>query len=150
MVTAWLPLRMARACSGAGPLLRLLALAALLLGVVLTHGASPEGVAGQLVTSAAAPSAGPAEKGHGATDAHGSMPPTAKDERHRDHTPSHPVEHCAAGQAYQGPALTQPCFALSVGEPVSPRRATAQRSLDEPELSVSSSGSLRAAVVQQV
>ncbi|MFF3818112.1 hypothetical protein ACFYYD_16130 [Streptomyces bluensis] len=141
---------MARSRSGAGPLLRLLALAALLLGVVLTHGASPDGIAGQLVTGAAAPADGAAEKAHGATDTHGLTPPTAKDERHGDHAPSHPAEHCAAGQAYQGPALTQPSFAVSVGEPVSPRRATAHRSLTEPERSVSSSGSLRAAVVQQV
>ncbi|WP_322726519.1 hypothetical protein [Streptomyces spongiae] len=130
--------------------MRLLALAVLLFGIVLTHGASPDGVAGHLVTSAATPAAGPAEKAHGPTDAHGKTRPTARDERRGDHTPSHPAEHCAAGQPYQGPALTQPCFAVSVGEPVSPRRAMAHQGLNEPELSVSASASLRAAVVQQV
>jgi hypothetical protein len=141
---------MARARSGAGPLLRLLALAVLLLGVVLTHGASPDGVAGHLLTSSVTPAAEAPERGHGATDAHGRTRPTATDEGHGDHTPSHPAEHCAAAPPYQGPALTQPCFAASGGEPVSPRRATAPRSLNEPELSVSASASLRAAVVQQV
>ncbi|MEW2403185.1 hypothetical protein [Streptomyces sp. NPDC046862] len=150
MVTVWSPRRMARARSGAGPLMRLLALAALLLSVVLTHGASPDGVAGQLAADAAKPAAEASEKAHGATDSHGRTRPAATDERRGDHTPSHPAEHCAAGQPYQGSALTQPCFAVSVGEPVSPRRAIASRSLNEPELSVSASASLRAAVVQQV
>lgn len=141
---------MARARSGAGPLVRLLALAVLLLSVVLTHGASPDAVAGHLVADTVTPAAETSEKDHGATDSHGNTRPTATDERRGGHAPSHPAEHCAAGQPYQGPALTQPCFAVSVGEPVSPPRAIADRSLNGPELSASASASLRAAVVQQV
>lgn len=116
MVTAWSPWRIVRTRSGAGPLLRVLALAVLLSGFLVTHGIHVEGVQGHLSVSATTPAA---LQGDGVPHAAGEparLFAADVDDHHGGHEPSHPGEHCASGQPQQGSALVAPCFAASVRE----------------------------------
>lgn len=144
MVTAWSPRRIGGTRSGAGPLPRLVALAVLLFGVLLSHGASVESVQGHLSTSAMAPVA--------AQVTHGSDAAAETDDHRGGHEPSHPGEQCAAGQPQQSSVSGTPCFAASVGASTSAEDASAAR---VPAAGESSDGdapaALRAAsVVRQV
>ncbi|WP_217213848.1 hypothetical protein [Streptomyces sp. AC550_RSS872] len=152
MVTAWSPWRIVRTRSGAGPLLRVLALAVLLSGFLVTHGIHVESVQGHLSTSATTPAALPVDGVHRAADEPARLLTTDADDHHGGHETPHPGEHCASGQPQQGSALVSPCFAASVRESASSydasivRGPTAGRPMDG-----ASPVALRAAsVVQQV
>lgn len=136
---------MVRARASAGPLPRVLAMAVLLFGVAFTHGVNAESVKGHLVTSAAVPATVLPEETLDVADTQ-ALPRPA----HEDHGSSHPSEHCVSGQPQQGPVLTPPRCAASVGESVGSERALAQRGLNGSALSVSSAADLRLSVVQQV
>ncbi len=150
MVTAWSPPRIVRARACAGPLLRVLAMAVLLFGVVFTHAVNAESVQGHLVSSAAVPATGLPAEARDATDVHALPRPAAIAEPHGDHGSSHPSEHCVSGQPQQGPVLTPPCCAASVSESPASGRASVGRGLNEPALLVRSPAALRLSVVQQV
>ena len=108
MVTAWSPWRSVRTRSGAGPLSRVLALAVLLFGVLVTHGVHVASAQGHLSTSATVPAAAPADGvRHAAVEP---APPVAAetDVHHAGHGPSHPGEHCVSGQPQQGSVLASP------------------------------------------
>ena len=126
MVTAWSPWRIVRTRSGAGPLLRVLAMAVLLFGVLVTHGVHVDSAKGHLspsVTAFTAPSDG------GVRDA-GVVPTLSAadaDDHHGSHGPSHPGEHCVSGQPQQASALVSPCFAASVRESTSSYDASTVR-----------------------
>ena len=141
---------MVRARASAGPLLRVLAIAVLLFGVVFTHSVNVEGVKGHLVTSATVPAAVLPEEPHAIADPQALPRPAAMAEPQEDHGSSHPSEHCVSGQPQQGPVLTPPCFAVSVGESATSGRALAQRGPNGSVPSVSSAAALRLSVVQQV
>ncbi len=118
MVTAWSPRCIGGSRSGAGPLLRVVALAVLLFGVLVAHGACVESAEGHLSTSAMVLTATPVENTHHAgVD---SAPPfvAAADDRQGGggHEPSHSGEQCASGQPQQSAASAMPCFAASVRE----------------------------------
>ncbi|MBZ3901358.1 hypothetical protein [Streptomyces griseiscabiei] len=145
---------MARARVLAGPLLRVLGLAAVLFAVVLTHGAAPENHVGHGVTGTAA---------HGTATPEHALPGAVADlvdpaavlfvgprHGHGEHGPGGPAEHCAPAQPQQGPALAQPRFAASVREAATPDRAPTPRRADEPLPADASSAALRTLVVQQV
>ncbi|MYS88853.1 MULTISPECIES: hypothetical protein [Streptomyces] len=118
MVTAWSLWRIVRTRSGAGPLLRVPALAVLLFGVLVTHGVHVESVKGHLSTSATALAA-PSDDGvrHAAVEPAVLSDADAGD--HGGHGPSHPGEHCVSGQPQQVSALVPPCCAASVRESTS-------------------------------
>lgn len=114
MVTAWSPWRSVRTRSAAGPLPRVLALAVLLFGVLVTHGVHVESAQGHLSTIAAVPAA-PSADGVRHTAVEPAPPFAAETDDHRGgHEPSHPGEHCVSGQPQQGSALASPCFAAAV------------------------------------
>jgi hypothetical protein len=144
---------MMRARASAGPLLRVLAMAVLLFGVVVTHGVNVEGVKGHAVTSAVVPATVLPEQTPDSADPQALPRPAAMAEPHESHGSSHPSEHCVSGQPQQGPVLTPPCFAVSVGESgesATSGLALAQRGPNGSVLSVSSAAALRLSVVQQV
>ncbi|MCF1593195.1 hypothetical protein [Streptomyces muensis] len=114
MVTAWSPWRIVRTRSGAGPLLRVSALAVLLFGFLVTHGIHAESVQRHLSTSATTPAARQAGGVHHAADEPARLSAADAEDRHGGHGPSHPGEHCASGQPQQGSALASPCSAASV------------------------------------
>jgi hypothetical protein len=116
MVTARSPWRGVRNRFGAGPLSRVLALAVLLFGVLVTHGVHVESAQGHLSTSAVVPAAPPADGvRHAAVEP--ARPFAAEtDDHHGGHGPSHPGEHCVSGQPQQGSALASPCFTAAVRE----------------------------------
>lgn len=152
MVTAWSPWRTVRTRSGAGPLLRVLAMAVLLFGVLVTHGVHVESVRGHLSTSATAPAAAPFDGMH-----HAAVEPAPRlaaeaDDHHGGHESSHPGEQCASGQPQQGPVLVTPCFAASVRESTSAEDASAVRvpAAREPMGGASPAALRAASVVQQV
>lgn len=127
MVTAWSPRRIVRTRSGAGPLLRVLAMAVLLFGVLVTHGVHVESVTGHLSTGATAFTAPP----DGGVR-HAGVEPTVRsaadaDDHHGGHGPSHPGEHCVSGQPQQASALVPPCFAASVRESTGSSHASTVR-----------------------
>jgi hypothetical protein len=116
MVTAWSPWHSVRTRSAAGPLLRVLAFAVLLFGVLVTHGAHVESAQGHLSTSATVLAASSADGvRHAAVEP---APPVAAetDDHHGGHEPSHPGEHCVSGQPQQGSALISPCSTGAVRE----------------------------------
>lgn len=119
MVTAWSLRRIVRTRSGAGPLLRVLALAVLLFGFLVTHGVHVESVRGHLSTSATTPAALQADGVHHAAGGPARLFAADADDHHGGHETSHPGEHCASGQPQQGSALVSPCFAASVRESTS-------------------------------
>ncbi|EFL36537.1 predicted protein [Streptomyces viridochromogenes DSM 40736] len=127
MITAWSPRRIVRARTGAGPLLRVLALAVLLFGVLVTHGVHAESVTGHLSTSATA-FAAPSDGGvrHAAVEPAVLSAADAED-HHGGHGPSHPGEHCLSGQPQQASALVSPCLAASVREAASSYDASTVR-----------------------
>lgn len=114
MVTAWSPWRTVRTRWSAGSLPRMLGLAVLLFGVLVTHGAHADSVRGHLSISAMAPAAfSDGDLRHAAV---GSAQPSAAeaDGHHGGHEPSHPGEQCVSGQPQQGSAPVPPCFAASL------------------------------------
>jgi hypothetical protein len=119
MVTAWSPWRIVRTRSGAGPLLRVLALAVLLSGFLVTHGIHVESVQGHLSVSATTPAAPQVDGVRHAAGEPARLFAADADDHHGGHEPSHPGEHCASGQPPQGSALVWPCFAASVREATS-------------------------------
>ncbi|GAA1415151.1 hypothetical protein GCM10009601_04240 [Streptomyces thermospinosisporus] len=116
MVTAWSSWRMDRTRFGAGPLLRVLALAVLLFGVLVSHGAYVETANGHLSTSASTPAALSADDIRHAGAESGTRFTAEAAGHHGDHESSHPGEQCVSGQPQQGPALAAPCFAASIRE----------------------------------
>ncbi|MFJ5726710.1 hypothetical protein [Streptomyces paradoxus] len=152
MITAWSPWRIVRTRSGAGPLLRVSAMAVLLFGVLVTHGVHVESVKGHFSTSATvftAPSNGGVR--------HAGVEPAVlsaddADDHHGSHGPSHPGEHCVSGQPQQASALVSPGFAASVRESTSSCGASTVRgSAAGDPMDAESPVALRAAsVVQQV
>lgn len=127
MVTAWSPQRMLRARSDAGPLLRVLAVAVLLFGVLLTHGVHVETVAGHLSTSATTSPVPPADDiRHVAAESSPLFAGVSGDHR-GGHEPSHPGQECVSGQPQQGSVLASPCFAASVRESTGAEDASALR-----------------------
>ncbi|MEU0216118.1 hypothetical protein ABZ281_13750 [Streptomyces sp. NPDC006265] len=135
-----------------GPLLRVLAMAVLLFGVLVTHGVHMESVKGHLSISATAFTA--ASDGGGR---HAGIEPTtlsAADagDHHGSHGPAHPGEHCVSGQPQQASVLVSPCFAVSVRESTSAYDASTVRgpTAGDP-VEVESPVALRAvSMVQQV
>ncbi|MEU6914616.1 hypothetical protein [Streptomyces olindensis] len=127
MVTAWSPWRIVRTRSAAGPLLRVLALAVLLAGVLVTHGVHVDSVTGHLSTSATAVTA-PSDGGlrHAAVEP-AVLSAADTDDHHEGHGPAHPGEHCVSGQPQQAPALASPCCAASVRESTGPYDASTVR-----------------------
>ncbi len=114
MVTAWSPWRIVRTRSGVGPLLRVLALAVLLSGFLVTHGVHVESVQGHLSTSATTPAALQVDGVHQVADEPAGLFAADVGDHHGGHDTSHPGEHCAPGQPQQSPAPVSPCFAVSV------------------------------------
>jgi hypothetical protein len=117
---------MVRIHSGAGPLLRVLALAVFLFGV-LTHGVYVDSVKGHLSISATALAA-PSDDGVRHTAVEPAVLFAADADDHRGgHVPPHPGEHCVSGQPQQVSALVSPCCAASVRESTSSHDASAVR-----------------------
>ncbi|AZQ40238.1 hypothetical protein EJ357_03945 [Streptomyces cyaneochromogenes] len=152
MVTARTAWRMVRTPSDVGPLPRVLALAVLLFGVLVTHAVHVESVSGHLVTSAAAPAAFSDDDVRGVAAEFGPLSAAAADDHQGGHEASHPGEQCASGQPQQGSGVVPPCFAASVRESTGSDDAAAVRvSAADGPMDRASSGALRAAsVVQQV
>jgi hypothetical protein len=149
MITARSLLCVPRIRVAAGPLLRVSALAVLLFGIVFTHGLHPESAEGHLVTGVAAPAAVAVAGNVGGADGQAVFRLAAIGEPREGHGSSHPIEHCVSGQPQQGPVLTPPCFAVSVGESAVAERALARRALGGPVLATVPSA-VRLSVVQQV
>lgn len=153
MVTAWSPLRMLGTRSGAGPLLRVLALAVLLFGTLVTHGVHVESVKGHLSTSATAAAAFSGDDvRHPAVGPPAPLFAAEPDDHHGGHEASHPGEQCVSGQPQQGSGLVSPCFAASVRESTGADDAsTGRASAAGKPMDGASPAALRAAsVVQQV
>lgn len=151
MVTARSLWRMDGTRLEAGPLLRVLAMAALLFGVLVTHGVHVESVQGHLSTRATTPAAAWDERTHHA--AAESVPQFAAetDDHPGGHDLSHTVEQCASGQPQQGSVLVLPCTASSVRESGDADASTARASAVGLPVDGASPVALRAAaVVQQV
>ncbi|GHH26573.1 hypothetical protein [Streptomyces lanatus] len=141
MVTAWSPWRIGGTRADAGSLPRVLALAVLLFGVLMTHGGHAESADGHLSISATA-SAAPVS----------SYTAAGADDHRGGHTPAHPGEQCLSGQPQQGSALAAPCSAARVrastgaDDALLPRTPAMSRPVDE-----ASPAALRSAsVVRQV
>ncbi|WP_172382580.1 hypothetical protein [Streptomyces sp. MNP-20] len=153
MVTAWSPRRTARDRAGAeprgatGPLLRLLALAALLFAVALAHGASPDNAGAHLATSAVSVTGQAVDAPAAAAEA---AALAADDGCHGEHGSVHPDEQCASGQPAQGPALTAPGLAASVGQQGASGRPPASRATGTYAYALAPSVALKSSVVQQV
>ncbi|MGY5080926.1 hypothetical protein ACWIGX_28180 [Streptomyces nigrescens] len=95
----------------AGPL-RVLWLAALLLGLLYTHGVSTESAAGHtspMSVSAAAP-ASSGDAGHGVPAQH-AVEDAVPDEHDGDHEAEHPAQDCLSSQPEHGADLPVPCLA---------------------------------------
>lgn len=159
MITAWSPTHLVRARASAGPLLRVLAMAVLLFGVLLAHGPygphvpHVESVRGHLVTSAPVPAYVSSDGGHGVLHLTATQVLAQRAEMGEPqggHGPAHQGEHCVSGQPQQGPVLTPPCFAASVSESAAVGYASVRRGEGEPVISSASSAALRLSVVRQV
>ncbi|RSS66314.1 hypothetical protein EF907_16300 [Streptomyces sp. WAC06273] len=153
MVTAWSPSRMDRDRFAAGPWLRVLSLAVLLFGVLVTHGGHAESVRGHLSASAAAPAALSGDDvRHAAVEPAPPPSATEADDRNAPHEPSHPGEQCVSGQPQQGSVLVPLCFAASVRESLNAvDTSIVPVSAGGRPIGVASPAALRAAsVVQQV
>ncbi|UQA91067.1 hypothetical protein [Streptomyces halobius] len=157
MVTAWSPSSMLRARSSAGPL-RLLWLAALLLGVLFTHGVSVESAEGHTTAGITAPVYAAAvnhegqtgEAGHGDDVAYTSPALVAADDRHDGEGSSHPAEECLSGQPHQGPDLAAPCLSPLDWAPPTHAQDVGKTGPSQPESAVLSTTGSRDSVVQQV
>ncbi|GAA4081799.1 hypothetical protein [Streptomyces shaanxiensis] len=152
MVTARSTWRMVRTPSDVGPLLRVLALAVLLFGVLVTHAVHVESVRGHLATSAAAPAAFSDDDVRGAAVETGPLFAAEADDHQGGHEASHPGEQCASGQPQQGSGVVPPCFAASVRESTSADDAAAVRvsAFGGPMDRVSSAALRAASMVQRV
>jgi hypothetical protein len=151
MVTAWSPRRTPWTGMVSGSLLRVLALAVMLFGVVITHCVHAESVKGHLMTSATSPGALPDTEALKGAEEQSPHRMAAADDRHDGHGPSHPGQQCASGQPPHGSTLASPCFAASVRESATPGHARAERGKPGFGLSGGSSfAALRTSVVQQV
>ncbi|MDC0766554.1 hypothetical protein [Streptomyces sp. HD] len=116
MVTARLPWCVGGTRFGGRPLLRVLAMAALLFGVLVTHCGHMESADGHLSSSAADSAALP---GDGVLHPDPAVEPapliTGQIDDHRGgHAASHSGEQCVSGQPQQGYAVAAPCFAAWV------------------------------------
>ncbi|WP_031487535.1 hypothetical protein [Streptomyces bicolor] len=151
MVTAWSLWRIVRTRSDAGPLLRVLTLAVLLSGFLVTHGIHVESVQGHLSTSATTPAL-QVDGVHRAADEPARLLATDSEDHHGGHATPHPGEHCASGQPQQGSALVSPCFAASVRESSSSYDASTVRgpTVGRPMDGASPVALRAASVVQQV
>ncbi|WP_327318688.1 hypothetical protein [Streptomyces sp. NBC_01235] len=125
-------------------------MAVLLFSVVFTHGLSAESVKGHLVTSAVAPAAAAHEAVVDAEGERAVFRLVAIGDPGDGHGSSHPSEQCVSGQPQQGPVLTPPCCAVSVGESAPVGRVLDTSDSNGSVLSATSSTGLRSAVVQQV
>ncbi|MGR3931849.1 hypothetical protein [Streptomyces sp. BRA346] len=100
--------------------LRLLCLAALLLGFVSLHAVSAEAVSGHLAGCASSPMASPvvspmASAAHGETPDETAEPKGAEPGsvgHHHDGEASHSAHECVLAQPEQGPEVAAPCPAL--------------------------------------
>ncbi|WP_435216946.1 hypothetical protein [Streptomyces sp. bgisy034] len=130
----------------------MVALAVLLFGVLVAHGAYVESAQGHLSISAMAPTATPVEHTREAPVDSAPQMVAAADDRRGGHEPSHPGEQCASGQPQQASVSGTPCFAASVRESFRAVQASAVRLPTAEELVAgATSAALRAAaVVQQV
>ena len=151
MVTARSPRHIPWTGMVPGSLLRVLALAALLLSVVITHGVYAESVKGHMVTSATSPGAPPDTEARESAEEQSPHRMAAAGDRHDGHGPAHPVEQCVSGQPPHGSTVAWPCFAVSVRESVTSGHAPAERGRPGFGFSGGSSfAALRTSVVQQV
>jgi len=152
MITARLPRWIALARVSAG-LPRVLTLAVLVFGVLVSHGVHTEGIKGHLSTSATAALADRADTGHGAqgeTAPFAVVAVVATDGDDEGHGSPHPAEHCASGQPQQGTTVVSPCLAVSVREPITAVRSTVKPGPSGAALHGASAQARRASVVQQV
>ncbi|WP_063727030.1 hypothetical protein [Streptomyces sp. RTd22] len=93
--------------------LRLLCLAALLLGFVSLHAVSAEAVSGHLTGCASSPVASPvASAPHGESEEE--VEESGAAGHHHDDEASHSVHECVLAQPEQGPEVAAPCPALPV------------------------------------
>ncbi|KUL43806.1 hypothetical protein ADL22_13025 [Streptomyces sp. NRRL F-4489] len=141
--------------AAARPLLRLarlLPLVALLLGVVLAHGACPDVFRDDAVAGSAATVAVPRAVAHGTSDVPGGPHGMTPDDHCGVHGPAHPGDHClpALPQPAPAPAAAAPCSAPAAGATPAPERAPATHVTKEPEHSALSSPVVRSAAVRQV
>ncbi|AZP22320.1 hypothetical protein ACIGMX_04415 [Streptomyces aquilus] len=150
MITAWSLLCVPRVRVAAGPLLRVSALAVLLFGIVFTHGLHAESAEGHLVTGVTESAAATVAANVGVADEQSVSRSAAIGEPREGHGSSHPNEHCVSGQPQQGPVLTPPFFAVSVGESTVSGTHLAQRAFGGPVLAVVPSAARGSTVVQQV
>ncbi|WP_327582280.1 hypothetical protein OHA25_40990 [Nonomuraea sp. NBC_00507] len=157
MVTAWSRSGLLRARISAGPL-GLLWLAALLLGILFTHGLSAGGAKGHLTAGVTAPAYASAgtHQGHTSGAAHSddvaypSLQGMAAEDRHDGDGSSHPAQQCVSGQPPQGPDMAAPCLAALYWAPATHAYAVGKSGPSRPESVVPSSTGLRGSVVQQV
>ncbi|MDT7843269.1 hypothetical protein [Streptomyces justiciae] len=150
MITARSLLCVPRVRVAASPLLRVSALVVLLFGLMLTHGLHAESAEGHLVTGVTEPAAVSVAADVGVADEPAVSRLAAIGEPREGHGSSHPNEHCVSGQPQQGPVLTPPCFAVSVGESAVPGRYLAQRAFGGPVLAAVPSSARRLSAVQQI
>ncbi|MFC8342702.1 hypothetical protein [Streptomyces sp. NPDC057280] len=150
MITAWSLLRVPRVRVAAGPPLRVSALAVLLFGVVFTHGLHAESAEGHLVTGVTGLAVVSVAVEADVTDEQTVSRLAATGEPREGHGFSHPNEHCVSGQPQQGPVLTPPSFAVSVGESAVTGTHLAQRAFGGPVLAAVPSAARGSSVVRQV
>lgn len=116
MVTAWSPSVMTWCRPSRRPL-RVLWVAALLLGLVYAHGVSAEGVAGHLafgaVDQGAPVSQADARTASVAAEEMSDGGVESRDDHHNgNHDSSHPVHECLVGQPQYGSGWVAPCPAV--------------------------------------
>ncbi|GKQ36039.1 hypothetical protein ALMP_25820 [Streptomyces sp. A012304] len=151
MVTARSPLRIPWTAMVPGSLMRVLALAVLLFGVVITHGVHAGSVQGHMVTSATVFGVLPDTQAREGAEEQSPHRMAAADDRHDGHGPSHPGQQCASGQPPHGSTVAWPCFAASVRESATSGHGPAERGKPGFGFSGGSSfAALRTSVVQQV
>jgi hypothetical protein len=133
-------------------LVRVLALAVLLLGFLVTHGVHMESAQGHLSTSATVPTAPSADGVRHAAAEPAPLFAAEPGDHHGGHEPSHPGEHCVSGQPQQGPALASPCFAAAARASSGSHDASTVRgqAAGGPMVGVSPAALRAASVVQRV
>ncbi|KUN30018.1 hypothetical protein AQJ23_04640 [Streptomyces antibioticus] len=150
MITVRSLLCVPRVRVAAGPLLRVSALAVLLFGIVFTHGLHAESAEGHLVTGVTGPAAVSVAVDVGVAAERAVSRFAAIGEPREGHGFSHPNEHCVSGQPQQGPVLTPPSFAVSVGESTVSGTHLAQRASGGSLLAAVPSAARGSSAVQQV
>ncbi|MEU1920689.1 hypothetical protein ABZ742_11015 [Streptomyces albogriseolus] len=134
-----------------GSLLRVLTLAVLLFGVVITHGVPAESAKGHMPTSVTSSGALPNMDAREDAKDQSTHRMAAAEDHHDGHGPSHSSQHCTSGQLPHGSIVASSCFAASVRESTTAVHALAERG--KPGFGFSggpSFAALRIAVVQQV